>query len=206
MSSLILLPQFDFKTLKEAFILEENNRKAAEASAGIVAAANLSRTSNKRPNASKQPSNATDSSNRPVCEFCQTHFHTQSQCRLYKEFKLKAAAQALENLQNRRKAASYTSNSSHFVSNVKPITPNTSELASNVQDGGNVEEFAGNASITFPASPLPQCSLSVRWCADTGASSHMTPHRAWFEEYEPYSVPVRVADGTVVNSAGIGSV
>src|ERR1700754_3377249 len=34
----------------------------------------------------------------------------------------------------------------------------------------------------------------------------MTPHRAWFETYEPYAVPIKVANGTVVKSAGIGSV
>ena len=67
-------------------------------------------------------------------------------------------------------------------------------------------EFAGNASITLPHSPLPSFSLSNCWCADTGASSHMTPHKDWFETYEPYAVPIRVADGTVVKSAGIGSV
>jgi hypothetical protein len=69
-----------------------------------------------------------------------------------------------------------------------------------------VEEFAGNASITCFDSLSPNFSLSLCWCADTGASSHMTPHRAWFHEYEPYSIPIRVADGTVVKSAGIGSI
>ena len=34
----------------------------------------------------------------------------------------------------------------------------------------------------------------------------MTLHRAWFDQYEPDSVPVHVANGTVVQSAGIGSV
>lgn len=73
-----------------------------------------------------------------------------------------------------------------------------------VQDSGNVEEFAGDASTTLPDSHIPQ--FSHLWCADTGASSHMTLHRSWFETYESYAVPVRVANGTVVKSAGISSV
>ena len=80
----------------------------------------------------------------------------------------------------------------------------SSEHASVVQDSGNVEEFAGNASSTLIDSHLPQ--FSHLWCADTGASSHMTPHKHWFESYEPYAVPIRVADGTLVKSAGIGSI
>ena len=69
-----------------------------------------------------------------------------------------------------------------------------------------MEEFAGNSSIALPDSSLPPVSHSNRWCADTGASSHMTPNRAWFIDYEPHSVPVRVANGTVVRSTGMGSV
>ena len=34
----------------------------------------------------------------------------------------------------------------------------------------------------------------------------MTPHRHWFKEYKPFVVPIRLADGKVIHSAGIGSV
>jgi len=44
-SSLVLLPQFDFKTLRVAFILEEDNRKAFITQDSIVAAANLTHSS-----------------------------------------------------------------------------------------------------------------------------------------------------------------
>jgi hypothetical protein len=41
-------------------------------------------------------------------------------------------------------------------------------------------EFAGNASAlsTFDATTL-QSDADFHWLADTGATSHMTPHRAW---------------------------
>ena len=91
-------------------------------------------------------------------------------------------------------------------SSTQSSTNTTSEQASLIQDREKVEEFAANASTSFSNSLSPQYSPSLRWCADTGASSHMTPHRAWFETYQSYSVPIRVADGTVVKSAGIGTV
>lgn len=65
------------------------------------------------------------------------------------------------------------------------------------------EEFVGSIA----SSPIiPKFSPSLRWCADTGATSHMTPHRECFHSYEPYSVPIHVADGTTIKSAGIGTI
>ena len=81
-----------------------------------------------------------------------------------------------------------------------------SERASVAQNNGDTQEYAGNASTTSFEASTSQCSHSFRWCADTGATSHMTPHREWFEEYTPHSVPIKVANGTVVKSTGIGSV
>jgi hypothetical protein len=41
-----------------------------------------------------------------------------------------------------------------------------------------VVEFAGNASVySISDSPSPQNDSDFDWLADTGASSHMTPHR-----------------------------
>jgi hypothetical protein len=44
------------------------------------------------------------------------------------------------------------------------------------------------------------------WIADTGATSHMSPHCKWFVEYHPYCIPVHVANNAVVYSAGISEV
>jgi hypothetical protein len=44
------------------------------------------------------------------------------------------------------------------------------------------------------------------WNADTGATSHMTPHCHWLIDYKPYEVPIKLADNTIVYSAGVGSV
>jgi hypothetical protein len=35
------------------------------------------------------------------------------------------------------------------------------------------------------------------WNADTGATSHMTPHRHWFSSYAPHHVPIKLADNNM---------
>jgi hypothetical protein len=44
------------------------------------------------------------------------------------------------------------------------------------------------------------------WIADTGATSHMTPHREWFNQYSPCHTPVRLADNNIIYAAGIGTI
>jgi hypothetical protein len=34
----------------------------------------------------------------------------------------------------------------------------------------------------------------------------MTPHRDWFVHYTPHVIPVKIADGNIIHSAGIGTV
>jgi hypothetical protein len=74
-----------------------------------------------------------------------------------------------------------------------------------------VVEFAANASApSSSSSPSPSTPLQLdsdfNWLADTGATSHMTPHRHWFKSYAPHKIPICLANNSVVYSAGIGSV
>ncbi|KAF7360920.1 Integrase catalytic domain-containing protein [Mycena sanguinolenta] len=63
----------------------------------------------------------------------------------------------------------------------------------------------GNASAPDASSPL-LVEVGADWNTDTGATSHMTPHRHWFATYQPYCVPICLADNTLIYSAGVGSV
>ena len=71
-----------------------------------------------------------------------------------------------------------------------------------------VAEFAGNASAFDPSDPLSPLvtDAGADWIVDTGATSHMTPHRHWFSSYTPHKRAIRLADEKVVYSVGIGSV
>jgi hypothetical protein len=44
------------------------------------------------------------------------------------------------------------------------------------------------------------------WIADTGASAHMMFNRHWMHNMTPHHIPIRLADGSVIQSEGIGSV
>jgi len=63
------------------------------------------------------------------------------------------------------------------------------------------ETEAAHASVT---SSIP--TSDSHWNTDTGCTSHMTPHCHWFNTYKPHVVPIRLANRSVVFSAGIGSV
>ena len=53
--------------------------------------------------------------------------------------------------------------------------------------------------------PLSSQTHCADWNPDTGATSHMTPHRHWFHTYTPMCVPIRLADNTIIYSAGVGA-
>jgi hypothetical protein len=66
----------------------------------------------------------------------------------------------------------------------------------------NPKEFAGHASLhsvdpSDPHTPL-QVDADFDWNADTGATSHMTPHHHWIRNYTPLCNPIKLADNTVI--------
>ena len=69
-----------------------------------------------------------------------------------------------------------------------------------------VTEFAGQASAVAEHEVNSTSSNVFHWNADTGATSHMTPHKNWIRNYRPYRVPVKLADHRIIYSEGVGSV
>jgi hypothetical protein len=70
--------------------------------------------------------------------------------------------------------------------------------------------FAGHASLrsidpSDSHTPL-QLDANFDWNADTGATSHITPHRHWVQNYTPLCIPIQLADNTVIYSARVGTV
>jgi len=82
--------------------------------------------------------------------------------------------------------------------------------AKQVEETAETAEFAGNASAFIPDNTSPTSALIVEassdWTADTGASSHMTPHCHWFSSYCPFQIHVHHANGQTIVSAGVGAV
>ena len=77
-----------------------------------------------------------------------------------------------------------------------------------VQEGRieDVIETAGNASASSSNDACSTSSSVTKWNTDTGATSHMTPHKHWIRNYAPYKVPIRLADNRIIYSEGVGSV
>ena len=99
----------------------------------------------------------------------------------------------------RKQAQKHFNSSNHFKQSNR--TSNSSRPS---------QEFAGNASLpsSDPSDPLTplQLDADIHWTADTGATSHITPHRHWLHHYKPLSVPICLANNHIVYSAGVGSV
>jgi hypothetical protein len=81
-----------------------------------------------------------------------------------------------------------------------------SDQANQAEEKAENVEFAGNASAFIFDHSSPTSALFVKaspdWTADTGASSH----HHWFLSYQPYKVPVCLANGQMIYSAGVGTI
>src|ERR1700753_3151035 len=181
--SLVLLPQFDFKTLKEAFIVEQSNGPKPGEIDALSEAASVAKVV---PHTHKGSHASGTASPRIICGFCDTWNHTEDACKLFAMYKAKAKLEAEESRRNRRgkrhNNSSNSGNTSTALSSspAPPVHSNNNVQHANSAKVSNTDvEYAGSASISLPDSHA-QVSLSSCWVADTGATSHMTPHRHWF--------------------------
>ena len=69
-----------------------------------------------------------------------------------------------------------------------------------------VTECAGKASAVSEFEANSTSSNVFDWNTDTGATSHMTPHRNWIRNYKSYRVPIKLADERIIYSEGVGTV
>ncbi|KDQ12395.1 hypothetical protein BOTBODRAFT_72980, partial [Botryobasidium botryosum FD-172 SS1] len=125
------------------------------------------------------------------CAFCGGPSHVLADCHRFKAAQTKAKEEREEVARNQQK---------------KKRGGGAKAAQEASQDTNRATEFAGNASITPPSSPARVFNPSADWNTDTGATSHMTPHRHWFTTYTPTRTPIRLADNSIVYAEGIGSV
>ena len=128
------------------------------------------------------------------CTFCNINGHIQADC-----YKFLAAQKEAKSRTSSRKKSKVNANIAQAPRST-PSAPSQPFQTSDVNTAA--EEVAGHASLP-PSHPT---SNGSDWVADTGATSHMTPNRHWFTTYSPFRTPVRLANGSIVYSAGIGSV
>jgi hypothetical protein len=133
-----------------------------------------------------KPSSPRSNSNK--CPFCTIKGHAQEDC-----YKYKSARHNTIKLVNKRKA------NTCGRGNKRKTKANRAKA-----EEEEVVEKAQHAQVRLAASP--SSSADAYWIADTGATSHMTPHWSWFTSYCPHVVPIRIANNAIVYSAGVGDV
>jgi hypothetical protein len=182
-TSLLLLDSLAIAKLKLAFQAEETNRLTRLHDSASPTLALTSQTA---------PSSSTSLLE---CFFCGLAGHMEKDC--FK--KQKASQDAKEFIKNRSRGSGKGKKKQHG----KEAVEEEEETGNSAQ-----VEFAGYASAlsTSDHSNGPSTRSKADWNTDTGASSHMTPNQHWFRSYSPHVVPIRIADNSVIYSAGIGSV
>ena len=162
-STVVLMQDFSYEKVKEAFILEEHNRQARQQDADQqVALANAAKLAKFRHN---QSSFSPSTANNLKCTFCEGTTHTQETCYKYRDFKLKAVQERLEDLANKK--GQYKSRGGQR--NYQNKANASSEIANSSQQVSPTPEYAGNASALVSLDTPSQSDY--KWNADTGATS-----------------------------------
>ena len=87
-----------------------------------------------------------------------------------------------------------------------PHTPTASPAFTSPQVAPSLPQSASVAPASALSSYASPPHSDSSWNADSGASAHMTCHRLWIQNLRPHRVQIRLADGSVVYSEGVGSV
>ncbi|OAX30504.1 hypothetical protein K503DRAFT_705190, partial [Rhizopogon vinicolor AM-OR11-026] len=188
-SSLMLLKSLDKGELQAAFLVEESQRwrcpEGPSTDAALFALSNTCKCGPKRPPG-----------------------HCTHKCSAFKQAKTNVKAN-----NNGRWRCTRNANKASEMLTSSPTTPAASTSSTSAptvppsaqntpQSTQSVREFAGNASLCSFDSSHPVCSLKLDahadWNADTGATSHMTPHRHWLRNYAPKRVAIKLADNNIV--------
>ncbi|KZT18534.1 hypothetical protein NEOLEDRAFT_1192340, partial [Neolentinus lepideus HHB14362 ss-1] len=129
------------------------------------------------------------------CMFCDWEGHTEANCKFKENAAKTQKARTADRRQERRGG--------------KKKAQNAQEASADIEASANVAEYAGKASVALSASDTSSWLSSLaaaNWNTDTGATSHMMPHQRWFASYSPHIIPVRLANDTIIYTAGMGSV
>lgn len=190
-STISLVDTITMEKLKTVFITEESNRKAMADQSSVTSASHA----------------ATEAAHliAIICGWCNLPGHTEDKCqaKVASRNHDRNSAKQRSYARNRKPKSGSPKSPSTSTTTSTTTTPSTTS-ANNTETSG-VPECAGHASALLSTSGLS--SPSTDWCADSGASSHMTPHREWCgADYRAHVIPVKVADGNIIYSAGIGSV
>ena len=179
-----VLDKFDKQSVIQSLRNMDHTRSNLSGTTSAFAASFPSSKSSSKPSTSSLPppspqNSQNRASNRPKCDFCSRLGHTEAKCFLKER----------------------------LMRQMSPPSSSTAAPAStSTQPAPDAPQ---SASIALSASALFSTSnpdSHTSWNADTGASAHMTFNRHWMRNLSPHRIPIKLADGSVLYSEGIGTV
>ena len=186
-----ILDKFDKPSVIQSLRnMDQTRSNLSSTTSAFAASSSSSKRSQSSPTAQSASSSTSSysnsqnrGSNRPKCDFCSRLGHPEAKCflkeKLIRQMSLSSPA-----------TAAPASTTPQSAAQAVPEAPQSASIAS--------------ASAHFSAN-TPDAHISS-WIADTGASAHMTFNRHWMRNMTPHRIPIRLADGSVIYSEGIGSV
>jgi hypothetical protein len=135
------------------------------------------------PSSFLSPNSQNRGSNCPKCEFCSHLGHLEAKCFLKEKLMCQISTSS----------PLTASPASTMPQSATPTVPHAPQSVS----------IASASALISAGSPDTHISS---WIADTGASAHMAFNRHWMRNMTPHRIPICLADGSVIQSEGIGSV
>lgn len=206
-TSLLLQPNINKALVQAAFKNEENRR--VHQSQGTDLALRTSTRPPPRPRFNQPSLSSSPASPQSLCEICGRPNHSIDDCEAFAKAKLKMihekrnAARQNTSMRNNQPPPYPKSRANTTTDDVPPTEPESEDVTQSAEFAGSASAFIVDPSdLTVPIIS----DADFRWNTDTGATSHMTPHRHWLRDYTPFVTPIHLADNNVIYSAGVGSV
>ena len=182
-----VLDKFDKQSVIQSLRnMDQTRSNLSGTSSAFAASSAPPRSRSKAPYKPQSTSSTSSTSNssssapgRPICEFCTTPGHVEAKCFLKQ----------------------------HLLHRINPpSSPTASPASTSPQAPSDTPQSTSAASASALSSSSFQHDSHTSWNADTGASAHMTCHRHWMRNLKPHRLQIRLADGSVVYSEGVGLV
>jgi transposase InsO family protein len=181
-----VLDKFDKQSVIQSLRNMDQTRSNLSGTSTAFSAHSASQRASQKPSPAPTPSSSSSQTqdasnkpqNRPKCDFCSRLGHLEAKCFLKDKL-------------------------------MRQISPPSSSTAAPATTSSQPTPSAPQSASIASASALSSVTQSEphsSWNADTGASAHMTFNRHWMRNMKPHCIPIRIADGSVLYSEGIGSV
>jgi hypothetical protein len=181
-----VLDKFDKQSVIQSLRNMDQTRSNLSGTSTAFSVHSASQRASQKPSPAPTPSSSSSQTqdasnkpqNRPKCDFCSRLGHLEAKCFLKDKL-------------------------------MRQISPPSSSTAAPATTSSQPTPSAPQSASIASASALSSVTQSEphsSWNADTGASAHMTFNRHWMRNMKPHCIPIRIADGSVLYSEGIGSV